>query len=233
MRRFRRLFSLVLVLVLITALFSGCNQATSARDCITRFQQAMNQNDYHTAFLYVNNYDGFGFNDANTEKIIDAVASSLQMDVISENGGGTTTAVTVRITTIDLRELYCQAAQTVVPQFYSSAVGGSSLASAELSNMLVNEVVNLASRPDAVKVSTECIVYVSNNDGKWNINLDSATYSAITGYLNEANDLVSGGQIMLGTDYSVSATTKPADVITTQPQPETVIEGLEDLNTEE
>lgn len=232
MRRITKIISVLLSVVLILIVFSGCNQATSARDCIARFQQAMNQNDYHTAFLYINNYDGFGFNDANTEKIINAVSSSLQMDIISESGGGTTTAVTVRITTIDLRELYCAAAQTVVPQFYSSAVGGSSLASTELSNRLVSEVISLAGRPEAPKVSTECIVYVSNADGKWTINLDSQTYSAITGYLDEANDLVSGGQIMLGTDYSASTSTAP-QTITTAPPEDTVIEGLEDLEIDQ
>lgn len=216
MRRITRFASIIIVLTVLTAmLFSGCNQANSARDCVSKFVGAMNQNDYRTAFLYVSNYDGFGFNDENTEKIIDAVASSLKIDILSESGGSTTSALNVRITTVDLREIYCQAAQKVVPQFYSSAVGGSAISSAELSNKLVAEVVALATSPDATKVSTECTIYVSNSSGDWTINLDSAAYNAITGYLDEANDLVSGGQIMLGTDYNVGAqpTTAPTVVV--------------------
>ena len=64
----RRFFALFLSLVLLMCVV-GCNEATSARDAVQRFEAAMNENDYKTAFAYVADYDGFKF-DKDTERCV-------------------------------------------------------------------------------------------------------------------------------------------------------------------
>lgn len=191
----KRFLAILLAFVLILCA-SGCNEATSARDALVRFESAMNENDYRTAFAYVADYDGFGFDDE-TERLINAVSSSLSINVINESGSATSALVEADISTIDLREVYCDAASAVIPQYYNAALSGESIAAADISNRMMQEVMAAAESGTAPTVTTRVtITLTTDSDGKWVIRMDVNTYNAITGYLDEANNLITTGTIV-------------------------------------
>lgn len=191
----KRFFAILLLLAMLLC-FAGCNEATSARDAMLRFESAMNENDYKTAFAYVADYDGFGF-DKETERLINAVASSLDINIISESGSATSAMIEADITTIDLREVYCDAASAVIPQYYDAALAGESIAASDISNRMMQEVMAAAESGTAPTVTSRVsVTLTTNSDGKWVIRMDVTTYNAITGYLDEANNLITTGTIV-------------------------------------
>lgn len=119
--RFRRFISAA-ALLLAAALLTGCNQAVSATDCILRFQDAMNRQEFREAFSYVADYDNFGFTSAGSDQIIGTVAQTLTINVLNEVGTEDTKQVEVSITSIDLREAYCDAAREVIPTYYQRCI---------------------------------------------------------------------------------------------------------------
>ena len=186
-------FALVLALLICAA---GCNEATSARDAVERFRTAMNENDYKTAFAYVADYDGFGFDD-DAERLINAVASSLNINIISESGSATNAMLEADITTIDLRDIYCEAANAVIPQYYNAVLAGETISSQDISSRMMQEVMALAESGSAPTVTSRvALTLTTNADGKWVIRMDVTTYNAITGYLDEANNLITTGTIV-------------------------------------
>ncbi len=191
----RRFFALILSFALLLCV-AGCNEATSARDAVERFEAAMNENDYKTAFAYIADYDGFGF-DKDTERIINAVASSMRINIISDTSTATSGTLEADITTIDLRQAYCDAASIVIPQYYSVALSGEDISSADISLKMMQEVMGICEGTSAPTVTTRVPLTVNlNSDSKWVIRLDIAAYNALTGYLDEANNLITTGTIV-------------------------------------
>jgi len=193
--RINRIISVMLVLVLLLGM-CGCNKATSPRDAVERFVTAMNNNDFRTAFAYIADYDSFGFSDK-TEDIIKAVASSMKVEFVSESVGSSSATIEVKITTVDLRQVYKDAAATVIPEYYDDAVSGVPISEREIGDRIIDEVASRASDSYAPKVTTQLSLYLSTDkDGKWLIRLDNDAYYVITGYLDEANNLVTTGKIV-------------------------------------
>jgi|GEM_PF-1598017 len=208
----RRLLAILLSLSLILC-FAGCNEAVSARDAVERFEAAMIENDYKTAFAYIADYDGFGF-DKDTERIINAVSSSLSINIISDNSTATNAVIEADITTIDLRQAYCDAASIVIPQYYSAALAGEDISAADISLKMMQEVVAICEGAGAPTITTRVPLTVNlNSDGKWVIRLSIEAYNAFTGYLDEANNLITTGTIVQAingeTDFLSGAITQP------------------------
>ncbi len=193
----KRFFAILLSLALLLCA-AGCNEATSARNAVELFESAMNENDYRTAFAYVADYDGFGFdNDADAERLIDAVCASLDINIISESGSATNALLEADITTIDLREIYCIAAGAVIPQYYNAALAGDAISSEDISNRMMQEVMALSESGTAPTVTSRvALTLTTDNDGKWVIRMDVTAFNAITGYLDEANNLITTGTIV-------------------------------------
>ncbi len=211
----RRIFAAFLFVVMLLGLI-GCNEATSARDAVDRFGAAMNENDYKTAFAYVADYDGYGF-DKDTERIINAVSSSLRINIISDSSSATNALFEADITTIDLREVYCDAASVVIPQYYSAALAGEDISANDISIKMMQEVMAMSEAPGAPTVTTRVPLNVSlSNDNKWLIRLDVTAYNSITGYLDEANNLITTGTIVQAingeTDFLSGQITQQPDV---------------------
>ena len=208
-RRF--LASILFVAVLFCMM--GCNEATSARDAVQKFQTAMNENDYKTAFAYIADYDGYGF-DQDTERIINAVSSSLRINIVNDSSSATNAMLETDITTIDLRKVYCDAASVVIPQYYSAALAGEDISAGDISIKMMQEVIAMVEGPNAPTITTRVPLTVSlNNDNKWLIRLDVTAYNSITGYLDEANNLITTGTIVQAisgeTDFLSGQITQP------------------------
>ncbi|MBE6754291.1 MAG: hypothetical protein E7559_08090 [Ruminococcaceae bacterium] len=206
---YKKCTALLLVLCLLTML-TGCNRANSARNAVERFETAMNENNFREAFAYIADYDGFGFK-SDTEEIINAVASSLDIDIISESVGAAGGTIEVDITTVDLRKVYSNAAAVVIPKYYQTAVSGTPIAPEHIGVQLVNEVVSQIYSGTAPTVTTRCnLQMVTNKNNKWEIRLDNASYSAITGYLDEANNMITTGTITDSLANALGIEAKPA-----------------------
>ncbi|MBE6760478.1 MAG: hypothetical protein E7554_10430 [Ruminococcaceae bacterium] len=213
----RRIFAgFLLIAMLLCAV--GCNEATSARDAVERFEAAMKENDYKTAFAYVADYDGYGFDkDKDTERIINAVSSSLSVNILNDSSSATNALFDADITTIDLRQVYCDAASVVIPQYYTAALAGEDISANDISIKMMQEVIAMVEGPGAPTVTTRVPLTVSlSNDNEWLIRLDVVAYNAITGYLDEANNLITTGTIVQAingeTDFLSGEITQPPEV---------------------
>jgi len=194
--KFKRILCCLLIAAVMLMSFTACNKATSPRDAVDRFVVAMNKKDFRTAFAYIADYDSFGFS-GGVEDIIGAVAYSMKAEFLGESAGSTGATVDVNITTVDLREIYMSAAAKVIPSYYEAAVSGRTISEAEIGERLIEEVVAEAGMNSAPTVTTKLSLQLIKSDsGKWQIRLDNDAYYAITGYLDEANNLVTTGMIL-------------------------------------
>ena len=211
----RRIFAAFLFIAMLFCAV-GCNEATSARDAVDRFETAMKENDYKTAFAYVADYDGYGF-DKDTERIINAISSSLSVNIVNDSSSATNALFEADITTIDLRQVYCDAASVVIPQYYTAALAGEDISANDISIKMMQEVIAMVEGAGAPTVTTRVPLTVSlSNDDKWLIRLDVVAYNAITGYLDEANNLITTGTIVQAingeTDFLSGAITQQPEV---------------------
>lgn len=214
----KRIVALILAVVMLAS-FCGCNRATSARNAVELFEIAMNENDFRQAFAYVATYDGFGFS-GGSEEIMKAVASKMRIDIVNESVGSTSGTIDVDITTVDLRKVYSAAAASVIPKYYQTAVSGVQISADEIGTQLVNAVVLLCENDSAPTVTTRCTLQVTQNKkGKWEIILDTASYNAITGYLDEANNMINTGSIIDSMSSILGVTTAPTTAPTAPPSP--------------
>ena len=116
MNQFRAAVAVILAMVML--LLVGCNDAVTAEEAIQKFNVKMNNCDYKGAFAYVSEYDGLSFDRGDkdgTKKIVDAVARTLEIDVIDIQTAGATGMARLRVTTVDLRKVYGDFRQQVIP----------------------------------------------------------------------------------------------------------------------
>lgn len=198
MKYLRKILAAVLVVCMVLAM-TACNSSTTPRDCVSLFTQSMNENDYRSAAAYLSDYDGFSFDAAdrsNTKAMLDAVARSLKINILSDSSGMSSASLNVEITTVDLRLIYKYAAISVMESYHSSAVGGTNISDAEIREKIMQQVVAIACASDAPTVTSQCTLMLESDGGKWYIVLDGNSYNIITGYLTEANTLVESGEIL-------------------------------------
>lgn len=188
LKRFTLIPAIVLVFVL---LMTACNAAGSAREAITGFTDGLKAHDYRTAMKYVDERDSLSFS-GNTEEIMDIVADSMTVSILSE---GLNTAK-VEVTTVDLREIYHSATVLVIDDFYDAALSGETVSDNEMRNAIAAKAVTLAAQPDAPTVTTQLELTMKNDSGKWYIVLDATAYNVFTGYMTSANELVTSGTIL-------------------------------------
>ncbi|MCL2487017.1 MAG: hypothetical protein FWE86_05390 [Oscillospiraceae bacterium] len=208
----RALSAVILISILI--LQTGCNRASSPREALEGFVREMNACRYKAAYDYVDNRGGYRFHDG-AEKIMAPVARSLNMVIDTETDGVSSVTITADVTTIDLREVFLAAAAVVYDGFFDVVVGDGKITKDELNKRMVDEIVRQAELPSAPICTTKCDIRISYIDGSWFIQMDSALYAAVTGYLDEANELVNSGAV---------STTEPTTISTLPPEEMTVTE---------
>ncbi len=191
MQHIRR-FSCVLAIFLVCAVFfTACGAASSAREAVNGFVNGLKAHDYREAMKYVDERDSLSFN-GNTEAIMNAVADSLSVSILSEG----LNSVKVEVTTIDLREVYHTATVLVIDEFYDAALSGETVSDREMRNAIVNKAIALAGQSGVPTVTTQIELTMKNDNGKWYIVLDATAYNVFTGYMTSANELVTNGSIL-------------------------------------
>lgn len=202
MRKIRTILAAIAALSMI--LLASCNDATTPEQAIKNFNSKMNDCNYKAAFNYVSEYDGLSFDkgDKNgTKQIVNAVSKTLEMEIIDIQTSGATGAAVVNITTVDLRSVYSQAANTVTNSYVDTVLGGATISAEDMRDSLMEEISREAALSDAVKVTTECKINLTKEKEKWYLILDSECFNVIMGYINEANEMVSNGEF---TDLSAN-----------------------------
>jgi hypothetical protein len=183
----------VLLLVL-----TGCNKAKTPREAVELFVVNMNNHEYKAAFAYVSEYGGIDFSSDReaTQSMLDAVSSSLKVEITSDSTNTYSAMLSAKVTTVDLRLIYKAATIKTMNSLYTQAVSGNQISDAEIRNRIMAEIVAMAMGSDAPMVTTEYTFNLKSEGGKWYIVLDSVGYNIITGYLTEANTLVQNGEIL-------------------------------------
>ena len=182
-----------LMLLMLTA----CNNAETPEQAIKFFNNEMNNCDYKAAFNYVSEYDGLKFDSGDkdgTKMIVDAVAKTLEMEIISIDTSGATGVATLNITTVDLREIYSNAAAVVTQNDVDTVLGGAKISAEQMREALVEEISREAALSDSKKVTTECKINLTKEKDKWYLILDSESFNIVMGYINEANAMVESGE---------------------------------------
>ena len=190
----RTLFGLMLAAVML--LTCACNDAKTPEEAIKKFNRKMNDCSYKAAFDYVSEFDGLSFDTGDrtgTRKIVDAVAKTLEIEIIDIQTSGATGAATLSVTTVDLRNIYSRAASTVTNNYVDTVLGGARISAEDMREALVNEIVRESEMSQAKRVTTETRVNMKREKDRWYIILDSTSFNIIMGYINDANSMVESG----------------------------------------
>lgn len=213
MNQFRAAVAVILAMVML--LLVGCNDAVTAEEAIQKFNVKMNNCDYKGAFAYVSEYDGLSFDRGDkdgTKKIVDAVARTLEIDVIDIQTAGATGMARLRVTTVDLRKVYGDAAGKVTNGYVDDVLKGSKISAEEMRRALVAEIVSESAMADATRVETECQVNLIREKEHWYIILDSTSFNIMMGYINEANAMVENGDFSSVTPVTDTPAVSGSDV---------------------
>ena len=171
-------------------------QADTPEQAIQGFVNNMNDCRYKAAFSYVSGYDGLSFDKGDrtgTRKIVDAVAKTLEIEIIDIQTSGATGAATLSVTTVDLRNIYSRAASTVTNNYVDTVLGGARISAEDMREALVNEIVRESEMSQAKRVTTETRVNMKREKDRWYIILDSTSFNIMMGYINDANSMVESG----------------------------------------
>ena len=198
-------------------LLCACNDAETPEQAIKRFNKRMNDCSYKAAFNYVKDYDGLSFDSGDksgTRKIVDAVSKTLEIEIIDIQTSGANGAAVLNVTTVDLREIYSQAASTVTNNYVETVLGGARISAEEMREALVEEIVRESELSEATHVTTECKVNLTREKDKWYIILDSTSFNIMMGYINDANSMVENGDftnVAPVSDSDAPASSEPED----------------------
>lgn len=189
-----KIVSLALVLILITGLTS-CVTATPAgspEEAAENFLKYFSQKSYNNAFVYVEEYDGFGFDNRDrfgSKKIIDAVAAGMSYEGVKKTDSETPVEVTAKVTTVDLKALYQSSVNDVTRSMLSDVLSqGGSIDADKFKKSIINKIAENAAKGDAPKVTTEVTFKMEETDGSWYIVMDDLTFNNVCGHINEANE---------------------------------------------
>ncbi len=191
MQHTKRLSAILAVILAFVFVLSACSGAGSAREAINGFTNGLKAHDYIQAMKYVDERDSLSFN-GNTEPIMNAVADSLSVSILSEGMN----TVKLEVTTIDLREVYHTATVLVIDEYYDAALSGETVSEKEMRNAIISKAIALAGQPGVPTVTTQIEVNMKNEEGKWYIIMDANAYNVFTGYMTSANELVTNGSIL-------------------------------------
>lgn len=186
----------VLLLGAMLLLLCACNDADTPEQAIKRFNKKMNDCSYKAAFDYVAEYDGLSFDTGDrkgTRQIVDAVAKTLEIQIVDIQTSGATGAAVLSVTSVDLRNIYARAASTVTNNYVDTVLGGAKISAEQMREALVKEIVRESEMSEAQRVTTECRVNLKREKDHWYIILDSNSFNIIMGYINEANAMVESG----------------------------------------
>ncbi len=195
--RMKKMRVSALLTALMLLMLTACNNAETPEQAIKFFNNEMNNCDYKAAFNYVSEYDGLKFDSGDkdgTKMIVDAVAKTLEMEIISIDTSGATGVATLNITTVDLREIYSNAAAVVTQNYVDTVLGGAKISAEQMREALVEEISREAALSDSKKVTTECKINLTKEKDKWYLILDSESFNIVMGYINEANAMVESGE---------------------------------------
>ena len=185
-----------LLTALLLMVLTACNNAETPEQAIKFFNNEMNNCDYKAAFNYVSEYDGLKFDSGDkdgTKRIVDSVAKTLEIEIISIDTSGATGVATLNITTVDLRTIYSNAAAVVTENYVDTVLGGAKISAEQMRDALVEEISREAALSDSKKVTTECKINLTKEKDKWYLILDSQSFNIMMGYINEANAMVESG----------------------------------------
>lgn len=203
-------------------LLTACGGADTPELAIKGFNTKMNDCNYKAAFSYVSKYDGLSFDKGDrsgTKQIVNAVSKTLEIEIIDIQTSGATGAATLRVTTVDLRQIYTRAAATVTNNYVDTVLGGSKISAEEMRDALVAEIVRESALSDAQKVTTDCKVNLVREKERWFIILDNTSFNILMGYINDANTMVESGDFSNIT-IDVSDSDLSGDTGTTESQTE-------------
>ena len=195
--RMKKIRVSALLMALMMVVLTACNNAETPEQAIKFFNNEMNDCNYKAAFNYVSEYDGLKFDSGDkdgTKMIVDAVAKTLEMEIISIDTSGATGVATLNITTVDLREIYSNAAAVVTQNYVDTVLGGAKISAEQMRDALGEEISREAALSDSKKVTTECKINLTKEKDKWYLILDSESFNIIMGYINEANEMVESGE---------------------------------------
>lgn len=208
MKKLRSLLLMMMALLMITA--TACNDAATPEAAVKSFNSKMNACDYKGAFDYVQTYDGLKFDSGDktgTRKIVDAVAKTLEMDIVDISTSGATGVAVLNITTVDLRYIYKNSASVVTNNYVDSVLAGSKISGEDMRKALIDEISKESAMSESKKVTTECRINLIKEKDKWYMILDTNSFNIIMGYIDEANAMVQRGDFG---DISVSVSNSDA-----------------------
>lgn len=186
----KKIISVVISAVLVLSLCACSSSASTPQEAVEGFAKLYQEQKYTKAFEYVSNYDGLSFDgeQEQTQKMVDAAAKSIKIEVTGSTGTESPYGVVAQVTTVDMREIYELAMAKVTEDIIGGTLSGETISEQDMEKKLAETCVEFASASDAPTVTTEAVFNLEKTDNKWYIVMDDMTVNIITGFMSEADE---------------------------------------------
>lgn len=185
MKLFRKVAAVVTVFVVMLSL-AACGP--KPEETVKSFFDAAKKSDIATMATYMKK-DGdkgnFKFDNQEQEKIVKAVFAKLSYEKVSSKEDGKNATVKVKVTSLDLPQIYGKVVTNMLPLLISSAMANNSNEN-DAKNQLMQGFLNAINDPNAPKTTTEVDIKLVKSDKSWLIEPNDDLLNALTGNLSKA-----------------------------------------------
>lgn len=192
MRRYARRLS-VLVLIAFMFCITGCDLFAPPKNTVESFMAAVEKGDLTSAAQYVvpnGNLQGTidKSNDPESEKMIKAIFTKVSHKIVSTTKTGDKAQVTTSITSPDLLRITSTVMGQMMPLAFAAAFSEDS--SQDNMDQLVEQyMMNAITDPNAPMTTTEVVINLTKQNGKWLIVADDNLVNAMAGNIGKLSAL--------------------------------------------
>ncbi|MBQ6569092.1 MAG: hypothetical protein IJL87_02420 [Clostridia bacterium] len=217
----KRITAVLSAAVLLVVMLASCKPtpASTPEEAVEMFLKYFSAAKYKNAFNYVDEYDGFSFDDRNSKdakKIAKAVSKSMSYEVVGKTENENPVEVIAKVTCVDLTQIYKTCTEQVVSSMFKDILGGKALESDDFKSALNQAVIKAISDKNAPVCTNEVTFKLTNNEGSWFVIMDDHTLDLVCGNIITANAWLedrlasgeqAGGQIEEGTEQDEAGET--------------------------
>ncbi len=193
MRRYGRCLT-VSILVALMFCIAGCDLFTPPKKTVESFMAAVEKGDFTTAGQFVVPNENLKStidktNDPESEKIFKAVFTKVSHTIVSTSTSGETAQVTTSITSPDLLRITTSVMSQMMPLAVASAFSENSNQD-DINQLMEQYLMNaIITDPNAPMTTSEVVINLTKQDGKWLIVADDNLTNALTGNINKLSAL--------------------------------------------
>ena len=195
MKKYLKIISFVIIIAMVTALFTGCGEIKKAEAAVNETITAFKELDFETAKQYIDVDDIMDTEaslSVDEETFMENLFGKLEHKIISsEKIDGNTVVVKTEITAVDMKPVLTEFFGMAIQYAFSKALASSQSSEEETNKKMMEMFTECVTKDDLAMVTNEVDIKVVKTEGEWKIESDDALSDALLGGLTEAAEELS------------------------------------------